>query len=263
MAVFSRVALRTGAEILIWFCIQTCASIHTGRVRATVIQIFVTQNSTPVLFTSARPGLHAGPMHTPRVQQTLIAQWTLPAIFTHTFSWIVTHSMKLTAALFTDSCLAVWPDPALHALLIAGLITLVMAKVIISVATMLVALVAVVILVTAHTHAVLEAGRLTLVPNKLLFLTGVHFTTINTSLDQQFITVVSKCLVVPVPSIHDQSVCTRPGKLKGYDNGPEVIGLVWVSIESFQLKRISPEHARARSAVCTETIRGDLHLVFL
>lgn len=83
--------------------------------------------------------------------------------------------------------LAVWPDPALHALLIAELIALVMAKVIITRATLFVALVAVVMSVAAHAHAVLEAGSATLVLNELSFLSGVHFPTGYTSLDQQFI----------------------------------------------------------------------------
>lgn len=55
----------------------------------------------------------------------------------------------------------------------------------------------------------------------------------------------------------------RPGELKGDDNGPEVIGLVWVSIESFQLKRIPSDNARASSSVRTKARCGDLHLVFL
>lgn len=232
LAVFARVALRAGAEVLVRLCIQTRASVHTGLVRATVIQIFITQKSPPVLLTGARPGLHAGPVHTPGVRQALVTKRTLPAIFTHTFSRSVTASM-LTAALFTHSFLAVRPDPALHALLIAELITLVMAKVIITGATLLVALVAVVMPVAAHTHAVLEVGSSTLVLNELSFLSGVHFPTGYTSLDQQFIVVVSKCLVVPIPSLHDQSVGARPCELKGYDNGPQVIGLVWVSIDSF------------------------------
>lgn len=45
LAVFARVALRAGAEILVWLCIQTSASVHTGLVCATVIQIY-TQTHT-------------------------------------------------------------------------------------------------------------------------------------------------------------------------------------------------------------------------
>ncbi len=83
---------------------------------------------------------------------------------------------------------AVLPSPALHALLIAELLACVMAKVIISGATMFVALVAVVMAVTEHTHAVLDAGCSALLPNELSLLSGVHFSTINTPLDQQIIT---------------------------------------------------------------------------
>lgn len=39
MAVFTRITLRAQAEIFIWLCIQTRASIYTWTVSATVIQI--------------------------------------------------------------------------------------------------------------------------------------------------------------------------------------------------------------------------------
>lgn len=79
--------------------------------------------------------------------------------------------------------LAILPAPALHALLIARLIARVMAKVIVSGTTLFVALVAVVMAVTAHTHTVLDAGCSALVLNELSLLSRVHFSTINTPLD--------------------------------------------------------------------------------
>lgn len=79
--------------------------------------------------------------------------------------------------------LAILPAPALHALLIARLIARVMAKVIVSGTTLFVALVAVVMAVAAHTHAVLDAGCSALVLNELSLLSRVHFSTINTPLD--------------------------------------------------------------------------------
>lgn len=94
----------------------------------------------------------------------------------------------MNACIHLHTFLAVWPSPALHALHIAEVITCVMAKVIISGATLFVALVAIVISVAAHTHAVLDAGCLALVLNDPLLLSGVHFSTINTPLDQQIIT---------------------------------------------------------------------------
>lgn len=90
----------------------------------------------------------------------------------------------MNACIHLHTFLAVWPSPALHALHIAKVITCVMAKVIISGATLFVALVAVVISVAAHTHAVLDAGCLAFVRNDPSLLSGVHFSTINTPLNQ-------------------------------------------------------------------------------
>lgn len=96
---------------------------------------------------------------------------------------------KLYVYLLMNTCihlhtlLAFWPGPALHALQITKVITCVMAKVIISGATLFVALVAIVISVTAHTHAVLDGGCLALVMNDPPLLSGVNFPTINTPLN--------------------------------------------------------------------------------
>lgn len=53
---FSRVAQWTGAVIFIWFCVHAGSSVDTRLMATTVVQIFITQQATPVPLTVALPG---------------------------------------------------------------------------------------------------------------------------------------------------------------------------------------------------------------
>lgn len=90
---FSRVAQWTGAVIFIWFCVHAGSSIDTWLMATTVVQIFITQQATPVPLTVALPGYVAGPVDTSRIKNTFIAELALPAVFTLAFSWDSAASM--------------------------------------------------------------------------------------------------------------------------------------------------------------------------
>lgn len=52
-----------------------------------VIQIFITQQATPVPFTVALPGEVTGPMNASRIKNTFITELALPAVVTLAFAW--------------------------------------------------------------------------------------------------------------------------------------------------------------------------------
>lgn len=72
--------------VLIWLCVSAGPSVLTGLVGATVVQIFVTQQSSPVDVTHTLPGLGAASVHTARERHTLVTQRALPAVMTLAFS---------------------------------------------------------------------------------------------------------------------------------------------------------------------------------
>lgn len=108
-AVLAQVAIWAGAEVLVRLGVDTGASIDTGVVAATVVQVwaqrqgsqgwawlrgsrpgpahcppstFVTEQATPVGLTVTVPGLHTAAMHAARVGDTFITELALPAVAT-------------------------------------------------------------------------------------------------------------------------------------------------------------------------------------
>lgn len=75
--------------------------------------------------------------------------------------------------------------PALHTLSVAQLVADVVAEVVVTGPTHLVALVAVVVLVAADAHGVLQPRRQALVLHRLLVLAGVHHAFVDAALDEQ------------------------------------------------------------------------------
>lgn len=89
----SRVALRTGAVVLIRLSVHASSSVDTRLVATTVIQIFITQQATPVPLTVALPGVVAGPVDASRINHTFITELALPAVVTLAFPWDRTAAM--------------------------------------------------------------------------------------------------------------------------------------------------------------------------
>lgn len=87
LAGFPRVALRTGAVVLIRLCVHAGASIHTRLMATAVVQIFIAEQASPVPVTVTLPGLVAGTMDTSRIQHTLVTELSLPAVATLAFPW--------------------------------------------------------------------------------------------------------------------------------------------------------------------------------
>lgn len=80
LAGLARVAVGTGTTILIRLRVHAGAAVHARLVSATVIQIFVTQQASPVALTATLPGYDTGPVNTAWVGDTLVTELALPAI---------------------------------------------------------------------------------------------------------------------------------------------------------------------------------------
>ena len=80
LAVLAQVAIWAGAEVLVRLSIDAGTPVDTGVVAATVVQVFVTEQATPVGLTVTVPGLHTAAMHAARVGDTLVTELALPAV---------------------------------------------------------------------------------------------------------------------------------------------------------------------------------------
>lgn len=115
LAGLAGVSLWTGAVVLVWFCVHAGSSIDTRLVATTVIQIFITQQATPVPLAVALPGVVAGPMDASGIKHTFITELALPPIATRASSRDRAAAMQQVAALLADRCPAVWAHPAIQA----------------------------------------------------------------------------------------------------------------------------------------------------
>lgn len=114
--------------VFIWLCVGACPTVLTRLVGATVVQVFVTQQSSPVDITHTLPGFAAASVHTAGERHTLITQRALPAIMTLAFSRCHTRAMGLMTPLPAYSFFALWSRPALHADLVAAGVTVEVSK---------------------------------------------------------------------------------------------------------------------------------------
>lgn len=112
LAVDPSVTRPTGAGVTALTCIHTCGSIHTWLVMCAKIQILVTEQSTPALFTVALPWLLTGAVFTGWIFPALCAKFSLPSFSAHTLSRFGAIAIRLTASLQTDRFFAVLPLPA-------------------------------------------------------------------------------------------------------------------------------------------------------
>lgn len=101
--------------VLVWLCVGAGPSVLTGLVGATVVQIFVTQQSSPVDIANTLPGLGAAAIHTARERHTLVTQGALPTIMTLAFSRFIAGAVDLMTPLLAHRFFALWSRPALHA----------------------------------------------------------------------------------------------------------------------------------------------------
>lgn len=125
---------------------------------STVIQIFVTELSTPVGLTEALPGFIAGAMDTPWVRDALIAVQALPTILAPAVTRELARAMLGTAALSAYGFVTLWTHPAFHAGFVAILVTGIVSKEVISRPTELIAAKAIVVVITGHSDLILKVG---------------------------------------------------------------------------------------------------------
>lgn len=125
----------------------------------TVIQIFVTELSTPVGFTEALPGFIAGAVDTSWVRDALITVQALPTILAPAVTWEFAGAMLGTAALSAYCFVTFRTHPAFHAGFVAILVAGIMSKEVISGPTELVAAKAIVVVITGHSDLILKVGN--------------------------------------------------------------------------------------------------------
>lgn len=101
--------------VLVWLRVGAGPSVLAGLVCAAVIQIFVTQQTSPVDIAHTLPGLGAAPVHTAGERHTLVTQRALPAIITLAFPRYSAVAMDLITPLLAHRVFALWSRPSLHA----------------------------------------------------------------------------------------------------------------------------------------------------
>lgn len=155
----SRVALWAGTLVFVRTSVATSSPVETRLMSPTVIQIFVTELSTPVGLTEALPGFIARAVDTSRVWDALIAVQALPTILAPAVTWELAGTMLGTAALPAYSFVTLRTHPAFHAGFVAVLVTGIVSKEVISRPTELIAAKAIIVVITSHSDLILKVGN--------------------------------------------------------------------------------------------------------
>lgn len=150
LAVLAQVAVWAGAEVLVRLSVDTGTPIDTGVVATTVVQVFVTEQATPVGLTVTVPGLHTAAMHAARVGDTLVTELALPAIAAPALPRHGASPVEQITSLFTHGFFALLAHPAIHAGLVSILVAGIMAEEVVAGPAEFVAGGAVVVFVTAY-----------------------------------------------------------------------------------------------------------------
>lgn len=191
-------------------------AIQAGRVGSTVVQIFVTELTTPVGFTEALPWFNASAMDTSRVWNALITVLALPSILTPALSWNCARTMLGATSLTTNSFVALWSHPAFQAGLVAVLVAGVVGEEVVPGPAELVAAEAVVVLGAGDADLVLEVRGARVVLECLPLPAGVDHARVRRLLDDA----VGVCgVIIVIPRLDKQCVGSRPGEAEG-DNDP-------------------------------------------
>lgn len=143
--------------ILVWLGVGAGPAVLAGLMGATVVQVFVTQQSSPVYVAHTLPGLSAAAMHTSRKRHTLVTQRPLPTIMALALSRHCTGAVGLMAPLPTHSFFALGSRPAVHAHFRAIGVTVEVSEEVVAGPAELVTERAVVVGVTTEAKAVLQA----------------------------------------------------------------------------------------------------------
>lgn len=214
--VLPRVALRAGTLVFIGASVAAGTTIQTGRMSSTVVQIFVTELTTPVGFTEALPWFNASAMDTSWVWNALIAVLALPSILTPALSWNCARTVLGATSLTTNSFVAFWSHPAFQAGFVAILVTGVVSEEVISWSTKLVAAKAIVMFCTSHTDLILKVGDSCVMFQSLPLTAWIDHARVGRLLNNAI--GISRVIIV-IPCLNKQCVGSRPGKAER-DNNP-------------------------------------------
>lgn len=217
LAVLAQVAIWAGAEVLVRLSIDAGTPVDTGVVAATVVQVFVTEQATPVGLTVTVPGLHTAAMHAARVGDTLVTELALPAVAAPALPRHSASPVEQITSLFTHGFFAFFAHPAIHAGLVAVLVAGIVAKEVVAGPAELVAGGTVVVLITAYSDLQLQVCHVAAEVQALPAVLGVDHASVRHPLNQQLL--IWSGVIVPVPGLHDEGERTRPGELKGNDDG--------------------------------------------
>lgn len=270
LAVLAQVAVWAGAEVLVRLSVDTSTPIDTGVVTATVVQVFVTEQATPVGLTVTVPGLHTAAMHAARVGDTLVTELALPAIAAPALPRHGASPVEQITSLFTHGFFALLAHPAIHAGLVSILVAGVVAEEVVAGPAELVAGGTVVVFVTAHSDLQLQMGHVAAEVQALPAVLRVDHASVGHPLNQQLL--IWSGVIVPVPGLHDEGERTRPGELKGNDDEPRVLVAagprprprsVPRSARRRQVEGVATQHGRGAVAVAAGPRGRHLGLVLL
>lgn len=111
LAVHTGVARAAGAGVTPLPAVGARRSILARGVVGAVVEVLVTEQTSPALITGTLPGGAAGAMTTAIVGDTFIAQAALPTWTAETLCWLAAIAILFMTARKTDRLIAVFPSP--------------------------------------------------------------------------------------------------------------------------------------------------------
>lgn len=115
LTVHTSVAWATGAGVAPMAAVGTRRSILARGVVSAVIEILVTEQTSPALVTGTLPGDAAGAVATAIVGDTFVAQAALPTWTAEALCWLAAVAVLFMTARKTDRLITVFPRPTRQA----------------------------------------------------------------------------------------------------------------------------------------------------
>lgn len=129
---------------------------------STVVQIFIAEQATPVSLTITIPWQPATPMVTAGVWNTLVTVVTLPSVMALALAGNSASTMQQVTSLLAYSLFTFFPHPAIHASLVAVMVTGIVANKVIPWSAKLVAHYSIVIFITFDSNFHIKVGNMAL-----------------------------------------------------------------------------------------------------
>lgn len=256
LAVQARKSFRTCAQILVRCRVLAGSSVLTRLVGAAIVQILITEDSTPVGVADTLPrGSIAVPMFAARVGCALITEFTAPARSALAVAGLVAFAVDRVASCLADRYLAVGAPPAGDALLVARLIAAVVPELVIARAAEFGAGGVEVVQVALHAHAVRDARRVAVVVQRVPVRTRQDDPGVRRLLYDPVRRRYR--VVVVVHSLEDEREGSRPSEDEGHDE------LAVGSVRVGEREGAAAQHGTGSVAEGAGTGGGDVALVLL